>query len=236
METGSCPAQETHQCAGWLCWKKELGLSLALEENGTGRCGQAQGRTMSHLQGLAVWLSCGNSQRWPQNSINNTGMVNNQQHLETAPQGMWEQRQEGGILLQGLCSVSPTFRPPTPSHSAFWTEVLTWAESLPDVPFFLPLAAGDTEVASSHCGTVENSHGSGQEPFQHLWRWLVPSPGFFLHQGSFFLVLAAPRTVSCRIQQWGHEWSVQRTPQFSGKQLQWELLTRSCCWECCRQC
>lgn len=57
---------------------------------------------------------------------------------------------------------------------------------------FLPLDAGDTEVASSNCGTVGKSHGSGQELFQHLWRWLVPSPGFFLHQGSFFLVLAAP--------------------------------------------
>lgn len=53
--------------------------------------------------------------------------------------------------------------------------------------------------------------------------WCLPLV-FLLHPGSFFLVLAHSAS---RTQQWGHVWSVQRTPEFSGKQLQWELLTRS---------
>lgn len=227
-----CPA---HQCAGWhlsspgkrscdypWLWRK-AGQTGVGRPRSTVRCQRIYSDGASRAWRLAQF--CGNSPRWPQNSINNTVMVSKQQHLEPAHQGIWEQRQEGGILQEGLCSVSPTFRPSTPPHPGLWRELGSYMGSISSRgAFFSPWLQGTLRWLhptaaqwGSHVDlgqSYSSTSGGG---------WCLPLV-FLLHPGSFFLVLEHSAS---RTQQWGHVWSVQRTPEFSGKQLQWELLTRS---------
>lgn len=98
---------------------------------------------------------------------------------------------------------------------------------------FLPLAAGDTGVASSHCSTAGKSRGSGQELFQHLWRWLVPSLGF---PSPSRLIFPGAGTQCQQDSAVGTRMECAEDPRVFWEAAAVGVAYKKLSWECCREC